>query len=278
MIFVTLGTQDKEFPRLLRQIEKEIKNGNIQEEVIVQRGYTKYSSKYMKMLDLVSTEEFKKLVKDCDLLITHGGVGSILEGIKQNKKIIAVPRKKEYKEHTNNHQLQILKEFASLSYIIAIEDVKDLSKALEQSKTFKPKPFKSNTKHFIDSLEDYIKETNHTSYLNKYISKIEKGQIGILEILINVFLFLVFYQSQNLFLSILLAYLSTFVIEKIFHLLANIKPPKKYYLWKCIYLSFDLLFTYLLITFLPVSNLFSKRFLYKSNMIVSFLIIKHTLF
>ncbi len=274
MIFVTLGTQDKEFPRLLRQIEKEIKNGNIQEEVIVQRGYTKYSSKYMKMLDLVSTEEFKKLVKDCDLLITHGGVGSILEGIKQNKKIIAVPRKKEYKEHTNNHQLQILKEFASLSYIIAIEDVKDLSKALEQSKTFKPKPFKSNTKHFIDSLEDYIKETNHTSYLNKYISKIEKGQIGILEILINVFLFLVFYQSQNLFLSILLAYLSTFVIEKIFHLLANIKPPKKYYLWKCIYLSFDLLFTYLLITFLPVSNLFSKMLCNLLLFILSYFISK----
>ncbi len=274
MIFVTLGTQDKEFPRLLKQIEKEIKNGNIKEEVIVQRGYTKYSSKYMKMLDLVSTEEFKKLVKDCDLLITHGGVGSILEGIKQNKKIIAVPRKKEYKEHTNDHQLQILKEFASLSYIIAIEDVKDLSNALEQSKTFKPKPFKSNTKHFIDSLDNYIEETNHTSYLNKYISKIERGQIGILETLINVFLFLAFYQTQNLLLSVLLAYLCSFVIEKIFHFFANIKPPKKYYLWKCIYLSFDLLFTYLLITFLSVSNFFAKIFCNLLLLILSFFISK----
>ena len=258
MIFVTLGTQDKEFPRLLKQMEKEIKNGNIKEEVIVQRGYTKYSSKYMKMLDLVSTEEFKKLVKDCDLLITHGGVGSILEGIKQNKKIIAVPRKKEYKEHTNDHQIQILKEFASLSYIIAIDDVKDLSKALEQSKTFKPKTFKSNTKHFIDSLENYIEETNHTSYLNKYINKIEKGQIGILETMINVFLFCAFYHNQNLFLSVFLAYLCTFIIEKILHFLANIKPQKKYYFLKGFYLLLDFLFTYVLITFLPLSNILSK--------------------
>ena len=152
--------------------------------------------------------------------------------------------------------------------------MKNLGDALEQSKTFNPKPFKSNTKHFINSLENYIEETNHTSYLNKYINKIEKGQIGILEVLINVFLFLAFYQTQNLFLSVLLAYLCTFVIEKVFHFLASIKPQKKYYLWKCIYLLLDLLFTYLLFTFLPVSNFFAKMFCNILLLILSFFISK----
>ena len=42
MIFVSLGTQDKSFKRLLDAIEKQIDKGNIKEEVIVQAGYTKY--------------------------------------------------------------------------------------------------------------------------------------------------------------------------------------------------------------------------------------------
>ena len=226
------------------------------------------------MLDLVNEEEFKKLVKECDLLITHGGVGSILEGIKQHKKIIAVPRKKEYKEHTNDHQLQIVKEFSRLSYIIAIEDVKELSNALEQSKTFKPKTFQSNTKYFIDSLENYIKETDHTSFLNKYINKIEKGQIGIFETIINMILFFIFYPKLNLFESILLAYLCTFIIEKILHLLASIKPQKKYYLLKCFYLLLDFFFTYIFITFLSISNIFSKTLCNILLLFLSFFISK----
>ena len=81
MILVTLGTQDKSFVRLLEAIEKEINNGNIKDKVIVQAGYTKFESKNMVIYDLIPYEKFDKLVKECDLLITHGGVASILNGI-----------------------------------------------------------------------------------------------------------------------------------------------------------------------------------------------------
>ena len=42
MILVMLGTQNNDFHRLLDEIEKNIANGNIKEEVIVQAGFTKY--------------------------------------------------------------------------------------------------------------------------------------------------------------------------------------------------------------------------------------------
>ena len=54
MILVTLGTQDKEFPRLLQAIEKQIEKGNIKEDVIVQAGCTKFTSKYMKIEKTIS--------------------------------------------------------------------------------------------------------------------------------------------------------------------------------------------------------------------------------
>ena len=89
MIFVTLGTQDKEFTRLLEAIDREIEKGNIKERVVVQAGYTKYESKNMEIFDLIPTDEFNKYIKSADLIITHGGAGSILTAIKNNKKVIA---------------------------------------------------------------------------------------------------------------------------------------------------------------------------------------------
>ena len=87
MIFVTLGTQDRSFKRLLEAIQKQIDNGNIQEKVIVQAGHTKFDSKDMEILDLIDRDKFTELMSKCDLLITHGGVGSILTGLKNNKKV-----------------------------------------------------------------------------------------------------------------------------------------------------------------------------------------------
>ena len=55
MIFVTLGTNDKSFKRLLDAFEKEIELGNIKDKVIVQSGFTKYNSKKMKVIDRSKT-------------------------------------------------------------------------------------------------------------------------------------------------------------------------------------------------------------------------------
>lgn len=170
MILVTLGTQDKEFTRLLDALSKVIKNKKIKEEVIVQAGYTKYSSKDMKIFDLISPEELESLIKKCDLLITHGGVGSILTGIKNNKPIIAAARLKEYKEHTNNHQKQIIKEFEERGYLLELKDFDKLDELIIKAKKIKPKEFKSNTDKFIKNIEKYIEEDNHTSWLNKILN------------------------------------------------------------------------------------------------------------
>lgn len=156
MIFVTLGTQDKSFERLLKAIEKQIKKGNIKQEVIVQAGHTKYESKLMKIFDYVSMEDFTNYISKCDILITHGGVGSIIDGLKNKKKIIAAPRLEKYKEHTNDHQLQIIEEFEKNGNILALYKFDELEKLLKEIKTFKPKSYKSNTSNMINMLNEYI--------------------------------------------------------------------------------------------------------------------------
>ena len=156
MILVTLGTQDKEFTRLLDAIQTQIKKGKIKDRVVVQAGCTNYKSNDMEIFDLIPMDEFKKLVKECDLLISHGGVGSIIAGLDNNKVVIAAPRLKKYGEHVNDHQLEIINEFVKRKHILALNDFNQLDKILEKAKTFKPKEYKSNTINMIKLIKGFI--------------------------------------------------------------------------------------------------------------------------
>ena len=156
MILITLGTQDKQFTRLLEMLQKEINNGNIKDKVVVKAGHTKYESKYMEIFDLIDREKFSDLISKCDVLITHGGVGSIITGLQNNKKVIVAPRLAKYDEHMNDHQLQITENFSKAGYILPLYENDDLGKVLKDIKSFKPKKFKSNTSHMVKLISDFI--------------------------------------------------------------------------------------------------------------------------
>jgi len=156
LILVTLGTQNNSFYRLLEEIQKNIDNGKIKEDVIVQKGYTKFESNDMKLLNEVSPDEFEKLIEKADLIITHGGVGSIITAITKGKKVIAIPRLKKYKEHVNDHQVEIIESFNEKGYIIGLHDINELSDALEKAKDFKPQKYKKNTGKILKLVENFI--------------------------------------------------------------------------------------------------------------------------
>ena len=156
MILVTLGTQDKPFTRLLDAVQEQINRGNIKDKVVVQAGCTTYNSSDMEIFDLIPKDDFEKLIGECDLLITHGGVSSILTGLKNNKKVIAAARLKKYGEHTNDHQLQIIENFTKSGYILSVDDFTDLGKTIKETKKFKPKKYKSNTKNMVKLIENFI--------------------------------------------------------------------------------------------------------------------------
>ncbi len=156
MILVMLGTQKNDFSRLLKEIEKCIDNGTINEEVIVQAGSTKYDTDKMKLFDLIGRDELDKKKQEARFIITHGGVGSIVGALKMNKKVIAVPRLKQYKEHVNDHQKQIVENFDKKGYIKGVTDINDLENAIKEIDEFAPKKFVSNTQSIINIVENYI--------------------------------------------------------------------------------------------------------------------------
>ena len=84
-------------------------------------------------------------------------VKELVQAVHQKgKKVIAVPRKHEYGEHVNNHQIQIVKDFNDKGYIIGIEDVEDLKEAIIKSKTFKPVKYQPNNQKMLKIIENFI--------------------------------------------------------------------------------------------------------------------------
>ena len=152
MILVTLGTQKQQFTRLLDYIEK----SKIKDDIIVQAGHTKYESKKMKIFDFINYDEMSEYVNKSDLIITHGGTGSITGPLKKGKIVIACARKQEYEEHVDNHQEQIVDVFSEDGYILKLDENIRLDELVKKSKTFKVKKFKSNTNNFIEKLEKEI--------------------------------------------------------------------------------------------------------------------------
>lgn len=152
MTLVTLGTQHQEFTRLLDYIE----NSNLKGEIIVQAGYTKYESKRMKIFDFISYDEMEMYIDKCDLVITHAGTGSIVMPLKKGKKVIACARLSKFGEHVDDHQVELVDVFYSEGYILKVDEDTSLNEVLKNIKNFKPKKFVSNTKKFIENLEQEI--------------------------------------------------------------------------------------------------------------------------
>ena len=266
MILVILGTQDKEFPRLLEAVDREIEKGNIKEKVVVQAGQTKYESKNMEILDLVSAPEFDKLVDKADLIITHGGAGSILNAIKKGKKIIAAARLAKYKEHHNDHQRQIIKEFADQGYLLELRDFNKLDKMIEKSKSFKPKKFVSNTNNMIKLIENYIEDTNHRSWFNKGYEVLSYLFFGGCTTLINI---LTFWLLRVLKVGVYASNVVAWIISVLFAFITNklfvfeskgntIKQGVSFFAFRIISLLFDMGIMYLLIDVLNINDLLSK--------------------
>ena len=155
MVLITVGTQKQEFNRMFELVRKskELKK----EELIVQRGYTKCNnSKRIKAFDFIPLEQMEEYISKADIIISHGGVGTIFSAIKRGKKVIAIPRLEKYGEHINDHQIEICEEQEKEGYILYYKDgIDDLDKLINKLKTTQFKKYSSDN-NYIDILRKEI--------------------------------------------------------------------------------------------------------------------------
>lgn len=157
MIFVTLGSQKFPFNRLLEEIDHLVHKKFLKsDEIYAQIGYSTYEPIHYPFMTFLNKEEFLEIMEKSTIIITHGGTGSIINAVKMEKVVIGVPRKKEYGEHVDNHQLEILEQFSNFNLIYSVSDTKEIKDALEKVRDMEFSKYQSNTKNIINLLENFL--------------------------------------------------------------------------------------------------------------------------
>ena len=128
MIFVTVGTHEQPFNRLIQKIDELKRDGVINEEVIMQTGFSTYEPKYCTSYKLIPFNKMNEYVEEARIVITHGGPASFITPLQIGKTPIVVPRQKKYDEHVNDHQVDFSKAVEErMKNIIVVEDVNELA-------------------------------------------------------------------------------------------------------------------------------------------------------
>ena len=159
MIFVTLGTQKFQFDRILKELDKLIDENKLKkEDIMVQNVCQEYQPKNFKTFRLKPQEEIDKITEDAEIIITHSGTGSIINSLKMGKRIIIVPRRKEFGEHVDNHQLELAEVFHEKYNISVVTEMDELYDVIQKINEYRPIKWEENNTSLINSIENKINQ------------------------------------------------------------------------------------------------------------------------
>ena len=155
-IFVSVGTQKFPFDRLLHLADGTAKD-DPELSLFIQTGTSEFHPAYCESKAFLNAEEFEKQIHDCDLLIVHSGVGTIIKGLNGRKKIIVVPRLAKYGEHVDDHQLQIAEAFAEKNFVICYQDGENLRQLIREAAEHEFDVYTSHREDMIAAINSYLR-------------------------------------------------------------------------------------------------------------------------
>lgn len=127
MIFVTVGTHEQQFDRLIKEVDRLRRNEDIAEDVIAQIGFSTYEPESCQWSRFFPYEKMCEYVAEARIVITHGGPSSFLAPLQIGKVPIVVPRQKRFGEHVNDHQVEFCRAVKErMGNIILVENVRAL--------------------------------------------------------------------------------------------------------------------------------------------------------
>lgn len=157
MIFVTVGTHEQPFNRLIRKVDELVRDGEIKDEVFMQIGYSTYEPKHTKWARIIGYSDMIDYLDKAEVVITHGGPSTYMQVLQQGKIPIVVPRQEKFDEHINDHQLSVSKQVIRKGYpILVCENIEELINYINNSKDISSDNIKSNNGNFVLNLKKQI--------------------------------------------------------------------------------------------------------------------------
>ena len=128
MIFLTVGYQ-MAFNRLISAVDTWAAE-HPKQEVFAQIGPDGLPPKHMNWVRFLEPGEFNSRLTDCDAIVAHAGMGSILMALQYGKPILVMPRKGSLMETRNDHQIATARKFASNEQVLVAMDESEISERL----------------------------------------------------------------------------------------------------------------------------------------------------
>ncbi|WEU40772.1 MAG: hypothetical protein OdinLCB4_002295 [Candidatus Odinarchaeum yellowstonii] len=148
-LFVTVGTSS--FDSLFKKID-EILDYKRDVEAIGQIGAGKYKPRNFRKI-FKFTKNIRKYYEWADLIVAHGGAGTLYDILRFNKKAIVIPNRMAVEEH----QIELVTELYRLGYIFK-GDLERLPQQLDECLKYEFKPYKIESGWRIYSIIDkYIR-------------------------------------------------------------------------------------------------------------------------
>lgn len=138
MIFVVFGNVPLPFIRLAEKIDEIA--GKSKEDFFVQSGYTDFSFNNVKMEKFLDHSTMRENLEKAEIVISHGGYGTLSEAAKMGKKVVAVPRLAG--EH-NHSQLELVQALEKEGYLLGVYAIDDLEKKITEARNFTPREFRT---------------------------------------------------------------------------------------------------------------------------------------
>lgn len=133
MIFVTVGTHEQPFNRLIEYIDKLKQNKVISEDVVMQTGYSTYKPLHCTWQKVYPYRQMVELVSEARIVVTHGGPSSFILPLQIGKVPVVIPRQKKFGEHVNDHQVNFVRAIADRTKsIIVVLDIEELGDVINQ--------------------------------------------------------------------------------------------------------------------------------------------------
>jgi UDP-N-acetylglucosamine transferase subunit ALG13 len=138
-IFITVGTRNEPFTRLLKGVEDLVRKGAIKEKVIVQAGHTKYKSDCLEVFDFCPPKKIDEFIIDARYVITQESAGIGTQCLKSKTKFIVMPREYQYGELPTKSDMNEDLHFKleKLGYTRVVRNKEELEKAIENIDSLK---------------------------------------------------------------------------------------------------------------------------------------------
>lgn len=123
MIFVTVGTNEARFDRLLAAVDRL----GTDEELIVQHGPSAIRPAGATAVDFLPFDDMVETMGRARIVITHAGVGSVMTSLHAGTRPIVVPRLHRYGEAVDDHQLPFGRRLEQAGLVVLCEQPEELA-------------------------------------------------------------------------------------------------------------------------------------------------------